>query len=178
MSGQSSPEPTNKCARFGAWLGSHWRRLIADLGALVVFGVAIWVGWLALGTPWSDGAHPRKLLYSGLVIVAAFLVAAMLQRAVMGDYAIEAGPFKIKAITREAIEAGAKVAGATETLVTGQRTLEEAVTKINLDVSEVSSASTAGLDEVQESVLTAVDNIKNLDERLGRLEELERSDSP
>jgi hypothetical protein len=42
--------------------------------------------------------HPKKLLYSGLVVVAAFLVAAILQRVIMGKYAIKAGVFEVGAL--------------------------------------------------------------------------------
>ena len=63
-----------------------------------MFGVGLGLGWWAIGPPWLDHGHPRSLLYSGLVVVAAFLIAAMVQRVIMGKYAIKAGVFEVGAL--------------------------------------------------------------------------------
>jgi hypothetical protein len=45
------------------------------------------VGW-----PGADRGHDTRFLYSGMVVVAAFLIAAVVQRVIVADYSIKAGP--------------------------------------------------------------------------------------
>lgn len=79
------------------------RRWLADWSARTVFVVTIGLGWWVVGWPGADRGHDTRLLYSGIVVVTAFLTAAMTQRAVMGEYAIKAGPIEVAALAEVAV---------------------------------------------------------------------------
>lgn len=150
------------------------RGQIADWTAGVAFVLTIVVGWAVVGFPLSVAGHDRRLLYAGLVVVAGFLVAAMAQRAIMADYAIEAGPFKFKRLA----DSTGGLAKATDDLIANQEALEVGITTVSEAVGQAKVAFATGFDDLQDSLLTTVANVKDLDERLGRLEEAGRSDSP
>jgi hypothetical protein len=130
--------------------------------ALLVFGVAIWVGWAVLGTPWSHGVHVRKLLYISLVIVAAFVVAAMTQRAIMGEYAITAGPLKVKAL-KEVKDATADTTAATADLI-------EQVGAMTSSLNQIRSELTRAKGSIGTLESSFLEGLGDLDHRLGDLE--------
>lgn len=100
-----------------------------------------------------------ELLYDGIVFVSAFIVAAMVHKVIMGDYAIKAGPGGIeltRAPLREVKDSTADIRGATDKLVT----------EVGRSGAELEAAKTR-LKALEDAYLA---NIKDLDERLGRLE--------
>jgi hypothetical protein len=116
------------------------------------------VGW-----PGSGRSHDTLLLYDGIVFVSAFIVAAMVHKVIMADYAIKAGPGGIeltRAPLRDVRDSTADIRGATDKLIT----------EVGRTGAELESATTR-IKALEDAYLA---NIKDLDDRLGHLEEASR----
>ena len=116
---------------------SERRHLIANWAAAAGFIIAAAIGWGVVGWPGSGRSHDTLLLYDGIVFVSAFIVAAMVHKVIMADYAIKAGPGGIeltRAPLRDVRDSTADIRGATDKLITEVgRTgaeLESATTRI------------------------------------------------
>jgi hypothetical protein len=62
------------------------------------------------------------------VVVAAFLAGGMVQRVIAGEYAIEAGPFKLKQLRRGTLDIGrdvAKLAAAVDAVTSNLKALQD-----------------------------------------------------
>jgi septal ring factor EnvC (AmiA/AmiB activator) len=139
------------------------RSSIAEWGAGIAFAVALAIGWAVVGWPGGGPGRDTRLLDDGIVFVSAFIVAAMVHKVIMADYAIKAGPGGIeltRAPLREVKDSTADIKGATDKLVT----------EVGRTRAELESATTR-IKALEDAYLA---NIKDLDDRLGRLEEASR----
>ncbi|MGA8427986.1 MAG: hypothetical protein WB801_10445 [Candidatus Dormiibacterota bacterium] len=116
------------------------RRGLADWSARVVFVVAVGIGWWAVGWPGADHGQPQRLLYSGLVVVAAFIVAAMVQRVIVAEYAIKAGPFEIETL-----------AEAAEVSVAANKEMDERVTALEEELTATQELLATTLEQLREA---------------------------
>ena len=92
------------------------------------------------------------MLDSSLVLVAAFIVAALVQRVILAEYAIKAGPFELSAVERATVRA----ADAAD-LVT-QR-VDAALDAVAQDIAELKTAG-----------VTVEGKLTRMLERIGSLE--------
>jgi hypothetical protein len=117
-------------------------RRFADWASRAVFVVAVVVGWIGLGPPWAPkSAGDIGVLDSGLVLVAAFVLAALIQRVIVADYAIKAGPIELSSLEHAAI---------TTTDVAEKLTqeLQTALGRVRADVRQLRAAGSESAGEI------------------------------
>jgi hypothetical protein len=102
--------------------------------------LTVGIGWWAVGWPGADQGQDRRLLYSGLVVVAAFLVAAMVQRVIVGEYAIKAGPFQVETLAEAAVIS-----------VAANNEMDERVTALEADLAATQELLATTLEQLRES---------------------------
>jgi hypothetical protein len=80
----------------------RWRA-VADWASRAVFIASLVIGWIALGPPWSPKEKGSAgVLGSAVVPIGAFIVAALVQRVIVADYAVKAGPIELASLQRAA----------------------------------------------------------------------------
>jgi hypothetical protein len=77
--------------------------VFADWASRVAFVVAWIAGWVIFGPPWMPStatAIQNAGLASDLTPIVAFIVAALVQRVILADYALKAGPFELTRVEK------------------------------------------------------------------------------
>lgn len=65
------------------------------------------LGWWAFGYPWAPSSQPGVAspgLASDLTPVGAFVIAALIQRVVLAEYTLKAGPFELTQVQQSLSE--------------------------------------------------------------------------
>jgi hypothetical protein len=137
------------------------RRRLADRSSWAAAVLTVGIGWWVVGWPGAARGHDTRLLYSGMVVVAAFLIAAMVQRSIMGDYAVKVGTGGVELQTL-----------ADSTSLT---------TDAGIDLTDQISEMTTVLEDAGKRIgaleTSFLEGVEALDERVGALEMHSREDS-